>query len=154
MKIELEYLEKLVKLVKENELSELSLEEGEKAIIIKKEKELVSAQAAPVVHHVAPAVASAPAAAPASAPKAEEASKKGIPVTSPMVGTFYKAPSPGAPVFTEVGKTVSVGHVLCIIEAMKLMNEIESEVAGKVIEICVQDGQQVEYGQTLMIIEP
>jgi acetyl-CoA carboxylase biotin carboxyl carrier protein len=70
-----------------------------------------------------------------------------------MVGTFYKAPSPGAPAFTEVGKTVSVGQVVCIIEAMKLMNEIESDVAGKVVEICVQDGQPVEYGQVLMIVE-
>jgi len=70
-----------------------------------------------------------------------------------MVGTFYKSPSPGAAAFTEVGKTVSSGQVVCIIEAMKLMNEIESEVSGKVVEICVEDGEPVEFGQTIMIVE-
>jgi acetyl-CoA carboxylase biotin carboxyl carrier protein len=70
-----------------------------------------------------------------------------------MVGTFYKAPSPGAAPFAEVGKTVSTGQIVCIIEAMKLMNEIESEVSGKIIEVCVEDGQPVEFGQVLMYVE-
>ena len=71
-----------------------------------------------------------------------------------MVGTFYRAASPGAAPFADAGKTVSVGQTVCIIEAMKLMNEIESEVSGKVVEVCVQDGEPVEYGQVLMLVEP
>lgn len=153
MKIEFDYIEKLVKLLSDNELTELTLEDGEKAVIIKKEKEIVTTQAIPVAPQVQ---ASAPVPAIQEAPKAESVKEisKGVPITSPMVGTFYKAPSPGAASFTEVGKTVSVGQIVCIIEAMKLMNEIESDVSGKIIEICVQDGQPVEYGQVLMIVEP
>ena len=152
MKIELEYLEKLVSLVKENGLTELTLEEGEKAIVIKKEGTVVTQQvSAPTMQAAMPAQVVAPAAA----PKAEEPSvQKGVPITSPMVGTFYKAASPGAAPFAEVGKNISAGQVVCIIEAMKLMNEIEADVSGKVVEICVQDGQPVEYGQVLMIVEP
>ena len=79
--------------------------------------------------------------------------KKGTPITSPMVGTFYKAPSPDSEPFVSVGSTVSSGDVVCIVEAMKMMNEIESEVSGKVVEICVEDGQPVEFGQVLMYVE-
>lgn len=153
MKIELDYIEKLVKLLTDNELSELSIEEGDKAVVIRKEKEVITT-AAPV-HAV-----SSPVAAPVFAQKPVEAAVTAkedstlLKVTSPMVGTFYKAASPGAAAFTEVGKTVSAGQVVCIIEAMKLMNEIESEVSGKVVEVCVQDGQPVEYGQVLMLLEP
>ena len=74
-------------------------------------------------------------------------------IVSPMVGTFYKSPSPDADAFVEVGKSISQGDVVCIIEAMKLMNEIESEYSGTVTEICVKDGQPVEYGQVLMYVE-
>ncbi|MDD3013227.1 MAG: acetyl-CoA carboxylase biotin carboxyl carrier protein [Candidatus Gastranaerophilales bacterium] len=152
MKIELDYIEKLVKLLSDNDLTELTLEDGEKAVIIKKEKEVVATQIAPVA---APVQAAAPSVAVTEAPKLEvKEVTKGVPITSPMVGTFYRAPSPGAPSFTDTGKTVSVGQIVCIIEAMKLMNEIESDVSGKVVEICVQDGQPVEYGQVLMIVEP
>ena len=93
-------------------------------------------------------------AAPQTAPaeKPVEA-KKGKPLTSPMVGTFYKAPSPDAKPFVEVGQTIKEGDVVCIVEAMKLMNEIESEVSGKIVEICVADGQPVEFGQVLMYVE-
>ena len=86
------------------------------------------------------------------APKAESA-HKGKAITSPMVGTFYAAPSPDASPFVEVGKSISQGDVVCIIEAMKLMNEIESEFSGTITEICVKDGQPVEYGQPLMYVE-
>lgn len=151
MKTQLEYIEKLLELFSKNNLTELTVEEGESAVVIRKEKEVIAA-AAPVVAQ------SAPVAAPATQQPKPEAKKpepaKGVAITSPMVGTFYKSPSPGAAAFTDIGKTVKIGQVVCIIEAMKLMNEIESEVAGKVIEICVEDGQPVEYGQTLMIIEP
>ncbi len=151
MKFDIDYIEKLVNMVSDKELTELSLEDGERAIIVRKEKEVVTTQ---VVSSMA---APAPMAAPVSAPQAPAAKveevKKGTPVTSPMVGTFYKAPSPGAASFAEVGKTVNVGQVVCIIEAMKLMNEIEAEVSGKVVEICVEDGQPVEFGQVLMYVE-
>lgn len=152
MKFELDYIEKLVSLVSENDLTELALEDGEKAIVVRKEKEVVTATTVPAqplpaaVAPAAPVVSSAPV---AEAP----AAKKGTPITSPMVGTFYKSATPGAAPFTEVGQSVSNGQVVCIIEAMKLMNEIESEVSGKVIEVCVEDGQPVEFGQVLMYVE-
>lgn len=151
MKFELDYIEKLVKLVSESNLTELVLEDGEQAIELRKEKEFVTASTVSVAPSVSVA---APAATAVEAPKAEAAPvKKGTPVTSPMVGTFYLSPSPGSPAFVEVGKTISAGQVVCIIEAMKLMNEIESEVSGKVVEICAKDGQPVEFGQVLMYVE-
>ena len=154
--MELDYIEKLTKLVSDNDLTELSLEEGDKVIVIRKEKEVITTavSAAPaVVQAAAPVVSAAVPAASAPAPAAKETSNL-LKVTSPMVGTFYKAPSPTSAPFTEVGKSVNAGQVVCIIEAMKLMNEIESEVSGKVVEVCVQDGEPVEYGQVLMLIEP
>ena len=155
MNFNLEYIEKLVKMVSDSELTELALEEKDSAIIIRKEKEVVQAQTI-----VPQAVATAPVAAPSAAPApvasatAEEKApeQKGTPITSPMVGTFYMASSPGAKPFVEVGSTVSTGQVVCIIEAMKLMNEIEAEVSGKVTQICVKDGEAVEYGQPLFRI--
>ena len=131
MKFDIEYVEKLAKVLADNSLTEISLEDG-----------------APV------AVAQQPVSAPAqtqSAPAAEV--KKGKPLTSPMVGTFYSAPSPDAEPFVKVGQTVKEGDVVCIVEAMKLMNEIEAEFSGKIVEICVSDGQPVEFGQVLMYIE-
>ena len=152
MNFDLEYIEQLVKMVSDSELTELTLEEKESAIVIRKEKEVVQAQTILPQAVAAPAV-QAPAANAAQEEKAVEEAPKGKPVTSPMVGTFYMAASPGAKPFVEVGSTVSAGQVVCIIEAMKLMNEIESEVSGKVTQICVKDGEAVEYGQVLMYIE-
>ncbi len=151
MNFELDYIEKLVKMVSDSDLTELTLEDNEQAIVIRKEKEIVQAQVMPQAMPAAVAPAPAPAAAPADEKKDE--APKGKPITSPMVGTFYLASSPGAKPFVEVGQTVSTGQVVCIIEAMKLMNEIESEVSGKVTQICVKDGQAVEYGQVLMYVE-
>lgn len=147
MKFDIEYIEQLAKVLADNSLTEISLEDGEQAITVRKD----------VI--VAPVAASAPVAAPAAqaspAPAAQAAPevKKGKPLTSPMVGTFYSAPSPEAKPFVEVGQTISQGDVVCIVEAMKLMNEIESEFSGKIVEICVKDGQPVEFGQVLMYIE-
>ena len=148
MKFDIDYIEKLSKVLAENELTEISLEDGEQAITIRKDVVVapVSAVAAP---QVAPQAA---APAPQAAPKVEEV-KKGTPINSPMVGTFYSAPSPDASPFVTIGKPINKGDKVCIIEAMKLMNEIESEVSGKVVEICVQDGQPVEFGQVLMYVE-
>ncbi len=154
MKFEVEYIEKIAKIVAENELTEISLEDGEQAITIRKDLPEVAVSAAPVAPTYAAPVASAPAApATQEAPKASEPAHKGKAITSPMVGTFYAAPSPDASPFVEVGKTISQGDVVCIVEAMKLMNEIESEFSGTITEICVKDGQPVEYGQPLMYVE-
>jgi acetyl-CoA carboxylase biotin carboxyl carrier protein len=110
------------------------------------------------VEYAAPARAAAPAPAPAAAPAhaepAKAAEKPGVLVTSPFVGTFYRTPAPDQPPFVEVGSVVKKGQVLCIVEAMKLMNEIEAEKAGKVAEILVENGQPVEFGQALFRIEP
>ena len=148
MKFDIDYVEKLAKVLADNALTEISLEDGEQAITLR--KEVVGVAATPVV---TAAPAQAPA-APVQTPVAEQKEvKKGKPLTSPMVGTFYSAPSPDADPFVKVGQTVKEGDVVCIVEAMKLMNEIESEFSGKIVEICVQDGQPVEFGQVLMYIE-
>ena len=153
MKFETDYIEKLAKIIKEQDLSEISLEDGEQAITIRKD---VIVSSAPAVAISTPAVqpVSAPVSAPIEAPsEAKEEKKSGTPITSPMVGTFYMAPSPDSAPFVSVGGSVKQGDVVCIIEAMKMMNEIKSEVAGKVVEVCVEDGQPVEFGQVLMYVE-
>ena len=152
MKFDVDYIEKLAKVISDNGLTEISLEEGEQAITIRKDLPEVIAAAAPSPAYSLPQAAPQQAApVQAETPKAD--AHKGKAITSPMVGTFYSAPSPDAAPFVEVGKSISQGDVVCIVEAMKLMNEIESEFAGTVTEICVKDGQPVEYGQTLMYIE-
>ena len=111
-----------------------------------------------IVHAVGRAMASAPAVAPASVPAAaaapEPAPTRLIEVKSPMVGTFYKAPEPGAEPYVKAGSRVSVGQTLCIIEAMKIMNELEAEVSGTIREVLVEDAQPVEFGQILFRVEP
>ena len=140
--MDLRKLKTLIDLVAESGIAELEVtEENDKVRIVNKVQTV--AVAAPVA---APVVAAAPA------PVAEEAKVEGTPVTSPMVGTFYRAPSPGAAPFVNVGDKVTAGQTLCIIEAMKLLNEIEAETSGTVKEICVENGQPVEFGQTLFII--
>lgn len=146
MKFDIDYVEKLAKVLADNSLTEISLEDGEQAITLR--KEVMGVAAAPVV--AAPQQVQS---APASSPAEQKEVKKGKPLTSPMVGTFYSAPSPDAEPFVKVGQTVKEGDVVCIVEAMKLMNEIEAEFSGKITEICVQDGQPVEFGQVLMYIE-
>lgn len=151
MKFETDYIEKLAKIIADNGLTEISLEDGEQAITIRKDlPEVIAAAPAAVAAPVAatPASAAQPVSAEVSAP-----APKGKAVTSPMVGTFYSAPSPDAEPFVEVGKTISEGDVVCIIEAMKLMNEIKAEQAGKVVQICVKNGDPIEYGQVLMYVE-
>lgn len=151
MKFELDYIQELVNMLEKSSLTEISLEDSDKAIILKKEKEIVTAAAAPAQQVVA--TASTPATAPESFVCTPVEVKKGKPVTSPMVGTFYSAASPDSKPFVELGATISQGDTVCIIEAMKLMNEIESDMSGKVVEICVEDGQAVEFGQVLMYVE-
>lgn len=147
MNFDIEYIEKLSKVLKENELTEISLEDSDCAITIR--KDVIVAQSSVA----APVVSQAPSAVQKSAEVPAQEVKKGTPITSPMVGTFYTSPSPDAKPFVTVGQTINKGDKVCIIEAMKLMNEIEAEVAGKIVEICVQDGQPVEFGQVLMYVE-
>ena len=144
---EKKYIQELADLLSKNELTELSVKEGDKEIVLKKEKEVVAQSA---VVSAAAQAAGAPAESFVCTPVEV---KKGRPITSPMVGTFYKSSSPDSKPFVELGNSISDGQVVCIIEAMKLMNEIESDVSGKIIEICVEDGQPVEFGQVLMYVE-
>jgi acetyl-CoA carboxylase biotin carboxyl carrier protein len=153
--MDLRKLKTLIDLVSESGISELEVTEGEGKVRIVKNAPPVYVQqpgnfapqfAAPAaVGHAAEAPAGAPATPAAVAPQ-------GHVVTSPMVGTFYRAPSPGADPFVQVGDTVKEGQTICIIEAMKLLNEIESDASGVIKEILVDNGQAVEYGQPLFVI--
>ena len=150
MKLDTEYIEKLAKIINNNGLTEISLEDGEQAITIRKDVPEVVNVTTPV------AAATQSVAAAVASDVIEEQTKpavKGKAVTSPMVGTFYSSSSPDAEPFVEVGSEIKEGDVVCIIEAMKLMNEIKSEHAGKVIQICVKNGDPIEYGQVLMYVE-
>ena len=151
--MDLRKLKTLIDLVSESGVAELEITEGEDRVRIVNRN-----GAAPVQVHQPVTVAQpmpvpvpAPEGAPAPAPAAPQ--QTGTPLTSPMVGTFYRAPSPGADPFVKVGDTVKKGQVVCIIEAMKLLNEVEADMDGTVKEVCVENGQPVEFGQSLFIIE-
>jgi acetyl-CoA carboxylase biotin carboxyl carrier protein len=150
MKYDIKQIRELADLATEKGLAELTVEDGEQAISIR----LHGAQT--VVTHAAP-VQAAPAQAasttPAAKPAADDDSKYHK-VTAPMVGTFYASPSPESPPYTSVGQAVSKGQTLCIIEAMKMMNELEAEVSGTVVKILTDNGQPVEFGQPLFLIQP
>jgi len=156
--MDLRKLKKLIDLVQESGIGEIEITEGEEKVRIS--RQLASQpmiMAAPAMQPMmAPGMmpAGQPGAAPAAPAAAPEAAQpSGHQLKSPMVGTFYRAPSPGAPPFVEVGQSVSKGQTLCIIEAMKLLNEIESDASGTVKAILVENGQPVEYGQPLFVIE-
>ena len=152
--MDLRKLKTLIDLVSESNVSELEITEAEgKVRIVKSGPTPVAMVAAPVA---APVAVAAPAVAPAAGAPAEPAAAAptGHQVKSPMVGTFYRASSPGAKAFVEIGSQVKEGDTICIIEAMKIMNEIEAEFPGKVVACLVKDGQPVQYGQPLFTIEP
>lgn len=154
--MDLRKLKTLIDLVAESGIAELEITEGEGKVRIVKSGPAAPAYLPPQPWPQAqpPIVAGAAPAAPAAAPAAPEAppAVSGHVVKAPMVGTFYRAPNPGAAPFTDVGQTVKEGDALCIIEAMKLLNEIEADHAGTIKEILVENGQPVEYGQPLFII--
>ena len=148
-------VKKLIELLEESGIAEIEIHEGEESVRISRNS---GAAAAPVQYMAPPAAPVAEAAAPAAAPAEETATDaSGVPeghvVSSPMVGTFYTAPSPGAPAFVSVGDTVSEGDTLCIIEAMKILNQIEADKSGKVKAILVDNAQPVEFGQPLVVID-
>lgn len=153
--MDLRKLKKLIDLVEESGISELELTEGEEKVRISR---AMAPGAAPVTQYYAAPAAHAPVAAPAAAPAVSAAApavaavEEGQIVKSPMVGTFYRASSPDAKPFVDVGSTINSGDTLCIIEAMKLLNEIESEYAGTIKKIFVENGQPVEYGEPLFLI--
>ena len=153
--MDLRKLKKLIDLVQESGIGEIEITEGEERVRIARGGHVAVAPVANAtpVPVAAAHVPAAPSAAPAAAAPAEAPAEAGRTVKSPMVGTFYRAPSPGAPPFVEVGQQVTKGQTLCIIEAMKLLNEIESDVTGTVKAILVENGQPVEYGQPLFLIE-
>jgi len=142
-------VKKLIELLEESDINEIEIKEGEESVRISRGPSTVVATAAPVAAAPAPvAAAAAPVMAPVAAAPAVDANA----VLSPMVGTFYRSPSPTAPKFVEVGQTVKVGDPICIVEAMKMMNQIEADRAGVVQAILVEDGQPVEFDQPLVTI--
>lgn len=150
--MDLRKLKKLIDLVQDSGVAELEITEGEEKVRITRIVAGGQMMMSPMMGHMPamPAAAAAPAAA------VIESGEPGLPeghvVKSPMVGTFYRTPSPGAKAFVEVGQSVSAGDTLCIIEAMKLMNEIEADVGGTIKAILVENGQPVEYGEPLFVI--
>ncbi len=156
MELDLNQLRELVTILNQTDITELSLKSGDLELTLKKGTTVVPqpvVMAPPVTPSVATSVPELvpPPSEPTPPPQTP---KKGAEITSPMVGTFYRAPAPDEPPFIEVGDSVKKGQVVCIIEAMKLMNEIEAEVNGVVTEILLQNGEPVEFGQALIRINP
>jgi acetyl-CoA carboxylase biotin carboxyl carrier protein len=145
-------VKKLIELLEESGISEIEISEGEESVRISRYPKPGAVMAAPMA---APTPAPVAAAAPAVGPAAPTppAPVRGQQVTAPMVGTFYSGPAPGAKPFVEIGTEVKPGDTLCVIEAMKMMNQIESEFAGRVVSVLVENGSPVEFGQPLFVIE-
>lgn len=152
--MDLRKLKKLIDLVEESGIAELEITEGEEKVRISRNGSQAAPMYAPMPMHYAAAAAPAPLAAPVAAPEAAPAAPaiEGHVIKSPMVGTVYFAPSPGAKPFVEMGQAVKSGDTLCIIEAMKLMNEIDADVSGVIKAILVENGHPVEYGEPLFVI--
>lgn len=146
--MDLRKIKTLIELVENSGIAELEIKEGEEFVRISRSSTAVQHVYAAPQHHAAPAATPAAATAAAEAPAAPE----GHVVKSPMVGSFYRAPSPGAKPFVDIGQSVNAGDTLCIIEAMKLLNEIEADHSGVIKAILVESGQPVEFGQPLFII--
>ncbi len=162
MSMDIKQIQDLIKFVAKSGVNEVAIEEKDFKITIKTAQEPtyvtasipagMVAQSAPQVAAPAPATTNAPQ-APASPAPAEETSKL-VTIKSPMIGTFYRTPDPNKPPFVNVGDEISVGQVVCIVEAMKLFNEIESEVSGKIVKVLVDNAQPIEYDQPLFLVDP
>jgi len=151
-------VKKLIELLEESAISEIEIKEGEESVRISRANSApVYAPPAQPMPAAAPPLAPPPAAAmpaaPATPAAAAEPELEGTVVNSPMVGTYYAAPSPGAPAFVKVGQSIKPGDTICIVEAMKILNQIEAEVGGVVKRLLVEDGQPVEFGEPLMILD-
>jgi len=160
--MDLKQIHELIKIVNKSNIGEISIEDKDGKVTIKQKEEPAITVAAPqnqVFTTAAPVaaapVAAAPSAAPvAAAPTAPAKADNLITIKSPMIGTFYRRPSPDKPIFAEIGTEVAPGKVVCIIEAMKLFNEIESEISGTIVKVLVDDASPVEYDQPLFLVEP
>lgn len=165
--MDIKQVQELVKIINKTNISEISIEEEGLKITIKQKDDVAPAAiappaqqtyytAAPAPAPVAVAAPAAPAEAPArpAAPEASKATDNYVTIKSPMIGTFYRSPAPDKPLFVNPGDDVEVGKVVCIIEAMKLFNEIESEVKGKIVKVLVEDASPVEYDQPLFLVDP
>jgi acetyl-CoA carboxylase biotin carboxyl carrier protein len=156
-------IQELIKMINKSNIGELVIEEkGFKLVIKQKEEPAQNVYHAPIAASpvAMPAMAAAPAAAQQAAttaaekPRAEQAADNLVTIKSPMIGTFYRSSSPGKPPFIEVGDEINTGKVVCIIEAMKLFNEIESEIKGRIVKVLAEDASPVEYDQPLFLVEP
>jgi acetyl-CoA carboxylase biotin carboxyl carrier protein len=143
-------VKKLIELLEESGVSEIEISEGEESVRISRYPKAGAVATQPPAGQAAAAPA---AAAPANAPAAPPPPIRGQQVTAPMVGTFYSGPAPGSKPFVDIGSEVKPGDTLCVIEAMKMMNQIESEYAGRVVSVLVENGSPVEFGQPLFVIE-
>jgi acetyl-CoA carboxylase biotin carboxyl carrier protein len=154
--VDIRKVKKLIELLEESGISEIEISEGEESVRISRYPNPGTVSVQTIAAQAPAAAAPQPAALPANGngpAAAAAASSRGQQVTAPMVGTFYSGPAPGAKSFVEIGTEVKPGDTLCVIEAMKMMNQIESEVSGKVVSILVENGSPVEFGQALFIIE-
>ncbi len=154
-KMDIRKVKKLIELLEDSGIAEIEIHEGEESVRISRYPTGQAAmQMMPMAHNMAmPAAMPAVAASAPAATAAETAIARGHTVTSPMVGTFYRAASPGTKEFVDIGQQVNVGDTLCIIEAMKMLNQIEADKSGKVSAVLVENGQPVEFGQPLFVIE-
>lgn len=159
--MELSYIKKIIKLVENSGVDEIEIEEEGKKVRVAKHRPPVGgayqiplAAPAPQYHPVPASPSAAPAPPAAEAPAKTKPEKQYHEIRSPIVGTFYRAPSPDAEPYIEAGHNVKAGDVLCIVEAMKLMNEIESDVSGKIVKIMVENAKPVEYNQVLFLVDP
>jgi len=150
--VNIKEIKEMINLMNENGLVELEIEKDDMRIRLKKTASGTEVFTGPVMTEKERAVSEAPHRTQAAA--AEKAPSNSIEIKAPMVGTFYRAPSPESPPYVEVGQVVESGQVICIIEAMKLMNEIKSEIKGKILEILVDNAEPVEFGQPMFLIEP
>lgn len=153
---DIEGLQQLMELMEKHDLSEIKLQEGDAKCLLRRGAQVVSAPVAvapTAMAPAAPAASAAPASAPAAAPAADDTAGL-VEITSPTVGTFYQSPSPGEPVFVKVGDSVSSDQTVCIVEAMKVFNQIPAGVNGKIEKVLLSDGDTVEFGQAMFLVKP
>ena len=161
MKIDFDQIRELLAVVSQTEITELTIESGDEMITVRKAPPAQSATALEIPPNPVSAVSAATPQALASEVGASDIqasetpeSNGLVPIASPMVGTFYRSPSPSAPPFVDIGDVINIGQTICIIEAMKLMNDLPSEVSGRIVKVCVENGTTVEYGQPLFMVNP
>ena len=155
--IDIDFVESLIRMLDESSLDSLEIRRGGTRIRLSKSPDGHTVVAGPLTNNAASEASALPGSPPPetdTAAPVEAGSARLVDITSPMVGTFYRAPSPEAAPYVEVGSTVAAGDVLCVIEAMKLMNELECEAAGRIVEVCVDNAEPVDFGQVLFRIDP